>query len=111
MLNRPVLQISYNIVNHTLSMGCMKSVIQCVGVIINTNVLSVYSMHARGSVNARGTMHTCRHAPQNIRFFVKRVHVIALCTLHDAFLGYHTINEEDKCSCSTSSSAHAVYST
>lgn len=56
MLRRPVLQISRNIVNHTLSMGCMKSVIQRVGVIINTNVLSVYNVRARGGVNARGTM-------------------------------------------------------
>lgn len=110
-----MLQISHNIVNHTLSMGCMKSVIQCVGVIINTNVLSVYFMHARGGVgstNAYGTMHTYKHVLQNIPFFVECVHVIALRTLHVAFLGYHTINEEDKCMCSTSSSpAHAVYST
>lgn len=78
-------------------MGCMKSVIQCVGVIINTNVLSVYSMHVRGGVNAHGTMHTYKRALQNIQFFVDRVHVIALCTLHVAALGYHTINEGDKC--------------
>lgn len=69
MLRRPVLQISHNIVNHTLSMGCMKSVIQRVGVIINTNVLSVYNVHLRGGVNAHGTMHTCEHALQNMQFF------------------------------------------
>lgn len=65
-----MLQISRNIVNHTLSMGCMKSVIQCVGVIINTNVLSVYSVHAKGGVNACGTVHTYKHALQNIPSFL-----------------------------------------
>lgn len=63
-----MLQISHNKVNHILSMGCMKAVIQCVGVIINTNVLSVYSVHARGGVNARGTVHACEHALQNVVF-------------------------------------------
>lgn len=33
-------------------MGCMKSVVQCVGVIINANALSVYRVHVRGG--ARG---------------------------------------------------------
>lgn len=83
----------------------------CVGVIINSNVLSVYSAHGKGGVNAYGTMHTHLHALQNMQLFAECVHVIALCTLHVAFLGYHTINEKDKCTCSTSSTqAHAVYS-
>lgn len=53
MLRRPVLQISHNIVNHTLSMGRMKSDVERVGVIINANVLSVRDVHARGGFNAR----------------------------------------------------------
>lgn len=57
MLRRPVLQISHNRVNHTLSVKCMKSVIQYVGVIINTTLLGVYLVHAKGGDNAFDTIH------------------------------------------------------
>lgn len=47
-----------------------------------------------GDVNAYGTMQTYKRMLQSIQLFVECVHVIALRTLHVAFLGYHTINEE-----------------
>lgn len=92
-----MLQISRNIVNHTLSMGCMKSVTEHVGVKISTNAVSVYSLPKnRGvCVGYNACLHAC--ATEHAFFYtVEYVHVIALCTLHVAFLGYPTINE-DKC--------------
>lgn len=50
-------------------MGYMESVIQYVGVIINTYVLSVYCVHARGGVNAYVTINTYKHDLQNMQFF------------------------------------------
>lgn len=68
-------------------MGCMKSVVQCVGVIINTSVLSVYRVWGGMCFNVNMCSAEC------IGFCCFVVHVIALCTLHVAFLGNHTIHE------------------